>query len=163
MTIYNIFDHCTDEESRDQETAPPWQDRIDPEALFHNAPHHTAAQDTSPARDRILSACAARFFFLLLLMADLLWGAYCVMTWSIKLALNCCTLFRVQYLRERLKHSWLNLKRSIVCGMALFVALFSPALGIMFSCMYFLMYDKSGVEEVVPASLQEQFQQIFKQ
>ena len=55
----------------------------------------------------------------------------------------------------------LNMRRSIVCSLALFVGLFSPPFGIMVACTYFLMYDKAGMEEVVPAPLQAQFKDIF--
>ncbi|MBI3236532.1 MAG: hypothetical protein HYZ48_02320 [Chlamydiales bacterium] len=58
---------------------------------------------------------------------------------------------------------WLTVKRSLVCGLSLFITLFSPAFGIMIACTYFLMYDKTGIEEVVPASLQSQFKEFFKQ
>lgn len=154
MAIYNIFDYVEEEE---EETPPekPWHNaKIDPEQF---------TQEKAPAKERFFSAFAARFFFFLLLIADVLWGIYCSVMCLCKLCINCLTLFRVRSLRQRLHTSWINLRRSIVCGIALMVALFSPALGIMFSCMYFLMYDRSGVEEVVPTSLQEQFQQIFKQ
>ena len=42
-----------------------------------------------------------------------------------------------------------------------FVAIFSPSLGIMFSCTYFLMYDKAGIDEIVPSALQDQFKGFF--
>ena len=34
-------------------------------------------------------------------------------------------------------------------------------ISIKFSCMYFLMYDKNGVDEIVPSSLKDQFRDIF--
>jgi hypothetical protein len=64
-------------------------------------------------------------------------------------------------LKESFGRTFLSFKRSLVCAIALVVALFSPALGIMFSCMYFLMYDKNGVDEIVPSSLKDQFRDIF--
>jgi hypothetical protein len=67
----------------------------------------------------------------------------------------------VTKLKTSLDRSFLNLKRAIVSAIALLIAIFSPALGIMFSCMYFLMYDKNGVDEVVPASLRDQFRLLF--
>ena len=63
----------------------------------------------------------------------------------------------------KLSKSWISLKRSFICGIALVLALLSPALGIMIACTYFLMYDKSGVEEVVPSALREQFKDLFAQ
>jgi len=32
----------------------------------------------------------------------------------------------------------------------------------MIACTYFMMYDKKGIQEVVPRSLQEQFQEFLK-
>jgi len=58
---------------------------------------------------------------------------------------------------------WLNLKRAGICGVALVIALFSPSLGIMIACTYFLMYDKAGIQEVVPTSLQDQFKDFLKE
>jgi hypothetical protein len=58
---------------------------------------------------------------------------------------------------------WTSIKRSFVCALALLVALFSPAFGIMIACTYFLMYDKAGMEEVVPSSIQSQFKDMFQQ
>ena len=61
-----------------------------------------------------------------------------------------------------MKKQWIALRRAAVCGVALTVTLFSPALGIMIACTYFLMYDKTGIQEVVPTSLQQQFEEFLK-
>jgi len=54
-----------------------------------------------------------------------------------------------------------NMKRAAVCLIALLVALFSPALGIMFSCLYFMVYDKLGIDEIIPTSVKDQFKEFF--
>jgi hypothetical protein len=77
------------------------------------------------------------------------------------MALCALTVCKVTKLLDSFLETWLSFKRSLVCAIALFVAIFAPALGIMFSCMYFLMYDKSGVDEVVPASLRDQFKDFL--
>jgi len=112
-------------------------------------------------KNRFLASLATRFLFLLLLAADILWGLYSVALFIIKLTLNLITAFSLPALKGSLYHSWLCVKRSIIGFIALFLALFSPALGIMFACIYFLMYDKNGVEEMVPNSLKDQFRDFF--
>ncbi len=42
----------------------------------------------------------------------------------------------------------LTIKRALVCGISLFIALFNPAFGIMIACTYFLMYDKWYLRQV---------------
>jgi hypothetical protein len=71
------------------------------------------------------------------------------------------TAGRVGYFNSLGGKAWVSLRRSLVCGVSLFIALFNPAFGIMIACTYFLMYDKSGIEEVVPSSLQSQFKEFF--
>jgi len=160
MAIYNIFDYqerLVSEECVPASVSPP---KIDLEAMQL---HHTTQllENTSSWKERFFSALAARFFFMLLLIADLLWGAYSIVLFAITSILYCGSIWQIKFLRQSLQKTWLNIKRSIVCGISLSVAIFSPALGIMFSCMYFLMYDRSGVEEIVPVSLQDQFREFF--
>lgn len=145
MTIYNIFDYC-DQESFRQE-----------EQLLCTSSEMAAAEEKSG----LFSIIAARFFFFLLLIADIAWGLYTTFSLLCKLVLTALTFNHFSSLNASLAKSWLSFKRAIVCGLSLIVALFSPALGIMFSCIYFLMYDKSGVEEIVPSSLRDQFKDIF--
>ena len=110
---------------------------------------------------RLFSATAVRTFFFLLFLADILWGLYV----AIMLLLCNLAVLGTFGASERVKkwrhHYWLSLKRFLVCGMSLIVALFAPAFGILIACTYFLMYDKAGIDEVVPASLQEQFKEFF--
>jgi hypothetical protein len=46
--------------------------------------------------------------------------------------------------------------------LALLIALLSTGFGIMIACTYFVMYDKEGIDEVVPSSLREHFKEFFK-
>lgn len=112
-------------------------------------------------KDRFLSSSGARLFFLFLLVVDMIWGAFSIAMIALYFILNISFGFSSPFLKRKLARSYLSLRRSLVCGVALLVAVFSPALGIMFACSYFLMYDKQGIEEVVPASLQDQFKEFY--
>jgi len=68
---------------------------------------------------------------------------------------------RIPFFLKLQSKCWLAIKRSFVCALALMTAVFSPAFGIMIACTYFLMYDKTGIEEIVPESLQDQFREFF--
>lgn len=113
------------------------------------------------SRGQFFSSLAARLFFLLLFAADLLWFVYTVLLFLFGGMLFCLSLGRSSYFKKVSKNRWISCRRSLVCGVSLLIALFSPALGIMLACTYFLMYDKSGIEEVVPSSLQAQFKEFF--
>lgn len=155
MTIYNIFDYA--------ETAETFDAPEDATAFIKDKvrKNDNYIQDPTSKKDAFFSAFFARMFFLCLLGADALWGAFSIVLFVVKLALNIITLFHVKPLVKSLKRSFLAIKRSIVCFIALTIALISPALGIMFSCMYFLMYDKNGVDEIVPSSLKSHFKEIL--
>ena len=150
MTIYNIFDYAETSNDFEDESA----------ACFKNKSENYI-QDPSSKKDAFLSAFFARMFFLCLLIVDTLWGALSITLFSLKLSVNVLTLFRSKRLVKSLRKSFLAVKRAVVCFVALFIAIISPALGIMFSCMYFLMYDKNGVEEIVPSSLKGHFKEIL--
>ena len=152
MTIYNIFDYA--------ETSNEFDD-LSSYSQEKARKHQNYIQDPSSKKDRFLSAFFARMFFLCLLLADIFWGAYSIVMLCLKFSLNLLTIFKVKKLRKSLKKTLLAVKRSLVCVIALSIAIISPALGIMFSCMYFLMYDKSGVDEIVPASLKGHFKEIL--
>jgi len=158
MAIYNIFDYYEKESAEKifERVAP----QIDPNAFTSNRIDESYLA-SEPSKGEFFSALAARFFFFILLIADGVWGIWNLFSFTVKMALCLVTFGQVAFLTKWLAKSWLSLKRSIVCFIALFVAIFSPALGIMFSCMYFLMYDRSGVDEVVPASLRDQFRDLF--
>lgn len=114
------------------------------------------------SKDRIFSIMCIRLFFLVLLFADLFWGIYCICKMAFCLFLSVCFFYKKEVWENSLARAWLSLKRSLVCALALFVSLFSTGFGIMIACTYFVMYDKEGIEEVVPASLQDQFKEFFK-
>lgn len=119
-------------------------------------------EGTLSKKDRIFSSLTARVLFFLLLLADLLWGAWALLMFTLSFIFSILTLFKSNYFRRALLKQWISLKRSSVCAISLFISLFSPALGIMIACTYFLMYDKTGIQEVVPTSLQDQFQEFLK-
>ena len=112
-------------------------------------------------RDRLFSGFAARFFFLVLLIGDLMWTCFSLLRLSVSLIGRMVTVDKFPYFKVLGEKAWISLRRSLVCGVSLFLAVFSPAFGIMIACTYFLMYDKSGIEEVVPSSLQSQFREFF--
>ena len=144
MAIYDIFefDRSGEEQSVQEEVSQEPQ---------------VPSADLKP-RDRFFSSLIARLFFLLLLIADILWFIYAAILFVISSILALIPFFH--RLRSKM---WLSIKRSLVCGLSLFVTLFSPAFGVMIACTYFLMYDKAGIEEVIPSSLQSQFKEFFKE
>ncbi len=156
MTIYNIFDYA--EISQNAKS-------MQPDLFSQSYEEYLISEGKGPVgqkeKGRLFSALAARLFFFLLLIADLAWSLYAVSMVIVKSTLYFLTFLRLESMKESIKFSWLSFQRSLVCGIALLVAMFAPALGIMFSCMYFLMYDKDGVNEVVPASLREQFKDFL--
>jgi hypothetical protein len=120
------------------------------------------AQPENRSRGSLFSSLAARLLFFVLLLGDIAWALYSLAMCLIFGPLNLLTFGKIAMLgRMQAKH-WINLKRSGICGLSLVIALFSPALGIMIACTYFLMYDKNGIQEVVPRSLQDQFQDFLK-
>lgn len=157
MAIYDIFEHvekCTEQNHC----------HLSPTLLNGRHSHTTLSDEPDQEthnKHRFFSSIAARLFFFMLLIADLAWGVYCTALFSLLLVLNLITGFRLKILRRFYVRRYLNLKRAFICGISLVVALFSPALGTMFACTYFLMYDKKGVEEVVPSVLQDQFREFF--
>jgi len=114
-------------------------------------------------KDRFFSSMTARVLFFLLLVGDVAWFLWTCTKLAIVIPLFFLTVGRSRRLKISLKSGWISLKRAGVCGLSLFLALFSPALGIMVACTYFLMYDKAGIQDVVPRSLQDQFQDFVKE
>lgn len=107
------------------------------------------------------SCVCARLFFLLLIAFDALWFSYLLFKMGVYSILQLGYLGSSNALQAKLSKNWISLKRSLICALSLCVALFSPAFGIMIGCTYFLMYDKKGIEEVVPSSLRTQFKDLF--
>jgi hypothetical protein len=119
-------------------------------------------ESTYSQRDKLFSTLVARLFFFLLLLADIMWIAYSVVLFSLSVMGMLITYFKVPFFKETAASFWISVKRSLVCGVSLLMAVCSPAFGIMVACTYFLMYDKEGIEEVVPATLQAQFKEFFR-
>jgi hypothetical protein len=128
-------------------------------------PLEESALDAPPdtSKDRFFSSITARTLFLLLLIGDIAWATWTTLKISLLFSLFCLTLGRSCMIKSRLCKAWVALKRAGVCGVSLLIAIFSPALGIIVACTYFLMYDKAGIQEVVPQSLQGQFQDFLKE
>jgi predicted PurR-regulated permease PerM len=123
----------------------------------------SASEEKAPEKkDRLLSSIAARVFFGLLLIVDVLWGIFSIIRFFLYFILSMLFCFKNRFIQKQLAKAWLACKRAVVCAISLVVAIFSPALGILFSCMYFLMYDQAGVDEIVPASLKDQFKEFFQ-
>jgi len=115
-----------------------------------------------PAKSSFFSSFAARLFFFLLLLGDLLWLSYGLILFLFSTIGVLVSRGKSSFCVELKNNAFLTLKRALVCALSLFVALFSPAFGILIACTYFLMYDPKGIEEVVPSSLQAQFKEFFK-
>ena len=111
----------------------------------------------------LLSFCCVRLLFLVPFFFSICWFAFVLCKLTIYLAIHLGFFGSSTVVTTKLLKSWLSLKRAFICGVAVALALFSPALGIMIACTYFLMYDKTGIEEVIPASLREQFKDLFAQ
>lgn len=156
MPIYDMFDSMKKEKEE-----PSFQtgDFEKEEDLLHSKVEESAVL----SKDRLFSCIAARLFFLVLLFADLVWMLYAALLFVANVALWLLTLSRVSFFKKGAFSFYLTLKRSLICAVSLFIALFSPSFGIMIACTYFLMYDKTGIEEVVPSSLRAQFSEFFSQ
>lgn len=135
MPIYDIF------ETKERESAPE-------------------SEILSSKKERFFSSLTARLLFFLLLIGDVAWAFYSLALLLVVFPFHLLTGGKIG--QKLCQKRWIALKRSGICGVSLFIALFSPALGIMIACTYFLMYDKVGIQEVVPRSLQDQFQEFIK-
>lgn len=125
---------------------------------FYSRFENIRAKTDAPS---FLSRLASRFFFIFLLFLNVIWLVLAVGYFLVALGLNLAFLRMSIRLGQFQQKAATNMKRAAVCFVALFVALFNPALGIMFSCLYFMMYDKMGIDEIIPASLKEQFKEFF--
>ncbi len=121
----------------------------------------TSIKEAIQKKSGFFSSLAARIFFFLLLIGDMVWLCYALALFIFSIIGSLITLCRLKVFSELRENAILTLKRSLVCGLSLMVALFSPAFGIMIACTYFLMYDRGGIEEVVPSSLQNQFKEFL--
>ena len=111
----------------------------------------------------VFSSFCVRVFFFFLFLVDITWFAYQLVKLLLLVGMFLGSLGSLKFLKGRLLRGCLALKRALVCGLACFLSLISPSFGIMIACTYFLMYDKKGIDEVVPSALQEQFKGLFSQ
>lgn len=153
MAIYNIFEK---EEEFEEEAQ-----HISELSQSFGEEHSQEEKKSFILKDHLFSTIAARLFFFLLMLLDILWGVFSFVRLILLTTLSLLAGFHSQILRKVLSRAYLNFKRSLVCAIALFVAIFCPALGVMFACSYFLMYDKEGIDEVVPSVLRSQFKEFF--
>ncbi|MDQ5956181.1 MAG: hypothetical protein ACH349_03195 [Candidatus Rhabdochlamydia sp.] len=151
MAIYDISEvtkvESIDESSSDKE--------------FFKNPEESVVKSLKQ-KDCILSAVLARLFFVLLFLGDCLWIIYALLLFIVSGVGILLSLGKVKGFSKLNATARLTIKRAMVCGISLFIALFNPAFGIMIACTYFLMYDKSGIEEVIPSSLRSQFSDFFQ-
>ena len=98
---------------------------------------NTLSAPTIPQGSKWFSLVATRMFFLLLLLADILWGCYAALLSILSFCGLLLTGFKAQGFKVVHRNALISLRRSMVCGVSLFVALFSPSFGIMVACTYF--------------------------
>lgn len=157
-----IYDFPSMEKGTSQ--APPKQERghVEPLATLETGERGVEKPPAS-FKGQIFSAITARLLFLLLLAADFVWTCYSVAVFIFSIVGFSASGGKVPFFKNLFEKTWVSLRRSMVCGVSLMVALFSPAFGVMIACTYFLMYDKAGIEEVIPSSLQSQFKEFLPQ
>lgn len=107
------------------------------------------------------SCLYTRLCILCFLGLDALWLTFLVGKVVLYGVLQIGCLGSSSSLQEGLIKGCTSIRRSLVCGLCLLISFLSPALGIMVGCAYFLMYDKSGVEEIVPSVLKKQFGELL--
>lgn len=142
MAIYNLF-----KEEKAEQFTETFEERL---------------SSSSQKKSSLFSSLLTRGCFFLLLLADLLWLVYVALAFSLSGLGALVTLGRAPFFQKGLVKGWLNFRRAIVCAISLLLGLFCPPFGIMVACTFFLMYDKAGMEEVVPAPLQAQFKDLFR-
>src|SRR3569832_2036595 len=81
----------------------------------------------SSGMDRFFSSLTALILFLLLFVADISWGIFAFIMILITGPLNLLTGRRLGLLNRLSRKYWIALKRSGICGVSLFISLFSPA------------------------------------
>src|SRR5271155_2769080 len=87
------------------------------------------ATDATPPpyskKDRFFSSLTARTLFFFLFLADLLWGCYALSLLILGTVFAFLTFFKVAAFRKVVRKQWIAFKRSSVCGLSLFISLFS--------------------------------------
>ncbi len=112
-------------------------------------------------RTSFFSAFVTRLSFAFLLGADFLWLLYALGQVFCVGFFHCLLLGKNAKLTRALSRTYLSLRRALICAISLLIGLFSPSFGMMIACSYFVMYDKAGIDEVIPSSLQAQFRDLF--
>ncbi len=137
-------------------------EEVQKESFTETFEHNEPIDKKKEGGSHLFSTIITRFCFLLLLVADAVWIVYNSIVLLLASTCLLVTAGKNPFFKRMLNKSGLHFRRSVTCGLSLFIGLFSPPFGIMVACTYFLMYDKAGMEEVVPAPLQAQFKDIFK-
>ena len=107
------------------------------------------------------SFMSTRFCILFFFFLDVSWFAFSLCKMMVCTLLHVVFIGSSSILKSALIKSCISTRRSLVCGLCLLVSLCSPALGVMVGCAYFLMYDKTGIEEIVPNTLKKQFKELL--
>ncbi len=159
MAIYDLYDQIEKRGLNDEATISHLQ--LLRASKGHRA--HAQWEETAPpdAKNRFFTAFAARLFFFALLVVDGMWAVLSLVLCIASALVHLVTACQCRALARFLARRYLALKRGAISFIALIVALFSPALGTMVACSYFLMYDRKGVDEIVPSVLKDQFREFF--
>src|SRR5689334_23142393 len=80
-------------------------------------------EPTLKKRVQIFSSLATRLFFLLLLLADVLWIGYALIRMGIALIGIGVSGGKVGYFKTLAEKGWIYVRRSLVCGVSLLIAL----------------------------------------
>jgi hypothetical protein len=107
------------------------------------------------------SFMSTRFCVLFFLVLDVAWFIFSLSKMMLYTLLHVVFIGSSSVLKNSLIKSCTSTRRSLVCGLCLLLSLCSPALGVMVGCAYFLMYDKTGIEEIVPNTLKKQFKELL--
>lgn len=125
-------------------------------------PQESAPESVDTPKEKFASGFMARALFFILMIMDLGWLIFSLASVLIALSFHLCLLGRSKTTMRWMAKSFLSVRRATVCFIALTFALFCPGFGITVACAYFLMFDRSGIDECIPASLKSQFQEFFK-
>lgn len=154
MVIHNLFTEERDEKNMTMEGFTETFDIADQKKAL--------PVESAPKVRRWASTLMTRLFFLLLLLADLLWATYTLVMLVAAGAISLVTGFKWNLSCQGVARYWLTFKRCLVCGLSLFVGIISPTFGIMIACTYFITYDKEGLDEIIPASFKQTFHPFLK-
>lgn len=139
-------------------------------AIYHfNQNKHEESIDVDPLfdappvkRTSFFTSFITRISFFFLLAADLVWLFYALGQIAIVGTMHCIALGKNLRFNRAFSRAYLSLRRALVCAVSLLIGLFCPSFGMMVACTYFMMYDKAGIEEVIPGPLQSQFRELFQ-